>query len=93
MEAASEAGVPCHIARQGSMLTIFFNSKRVRNYDDARDSDTRRFARFFWEMLDRGIYLPCSQFEAWFLSAAMTPQQISQTIAAAREALTEVARV
>jgi glutamate-1-semialdehyde 2,1-aminomutase len=89
--AAAAATVPCHIARHGSMLTLFFTSRPVRNYEDARTSDTRRFARFFWAMLDRGLYLPCSQFEAWFVSAAMTPQIINRAIEAAQEALAEIA--
>jgi glutamate-1-semialdehyde 2,1-aminomutase len=85
--AAADASMPCQVARQGSMLTLFFNPKPVRNYDDARASDTNRFARFFWAMLDRGVYIPCSQFEAWFVSAAMSPQNIAKTIDAAREAM------
>jgi glutamate-1-semialdehyde 2,1-aminomutase len=91
-QAAIEANVACQVARQGSMLTLFFNSKSVRNYEDARASDTQRFARFFWAMLDRGIYIPCSQFEAWFVSLAMSPAHIAQTNAAAREALSEAAK-
>jgi glutamate-1-semialdehyde 2,1-aminomutase len=59
----------------------------VRDYNDALQSDTRLFARFFWEMLARGVYLPCSQFEAAFVSAAHTTDLIDQTIAAAHEAL------
>jgi glutamate-1-semialdehyde 2,1-aminomutase len=90
--AAAAVSVPCQVARQGSMLTLFFSSKPVRNYEDARVSDTNRFARFFWAMLDRGIYIPCSQYEAWFISAAMTPQHIAQTTVATREALAEVAK-
>ena len=65
------------------MLTLFFHDGPVHNYDDARRSDTRLFARFFWEMLARGVYLPCSQFEAAFVSAAHTEDDIDQTIAAA----------
>ncbi len=85
--AASDAGIPHVVQRVGSMLTLFFHDGPVRNYDDARRSDTRRFARFFWEMLARGVYLPCSQFEAAFVSAAHTEDDIDQTIQAAREAL------
>ena len=63
------------------------NRDPVTDYDTARQSDTTRFARFFWAMLDRGVYLPCSQFEAAFISTAHTEEHIDQTIAAAREAL------
>ena len=89
--AAADAGVPHQLNRVGSMWTLFFTAKPVTDYDTAKTSDTKRFARFFWEMMDRGFYLPCSQFEAAFLSAPMTDDHIDQTIAAAREALRAVA--
>jgi glutamate-1-semialdehyde 2,1-aminomutase len=85
LEAAARAsGLPFQFARVGSMWTLFFNAEPVTDYDVARKSDTARFARFFWAMLDRGIYLPCSQFEAAFLSAAHTEEHVDQTIDAAR---------
>jgi glutamate-1-semialdehyde 2,1-aminomutase len=90
-EAATAAGLPHCINRVGSMWTLFFTAGPVSDYDSAKQADTSRFARFFWAMMDRGIYLPCSQFEAAFLSAAHTDKQIDQTIAAAREALAETA--
>src|SRR5207302_10529994 len=86
-QAARAAGVPHQLARVGSMWTLFFNAEPVTDYDTAKKSDTKRFARFFWAMMDRGVYLPCSQFEAAFVSAAHTEQHIAQTVAAAREAL------
>jgi glutamate-1-semialdehyde 2,1-aminomutase len=85
--AATDAGIPHVVQRVGSILTLFFHDGPVRNYDDARQSDTRLFARFFWEMLARGVYLPCSQFEAAFVSAAHTEDDIDQTVQAAREAI------
>ncbi|HZW30656.1 MAG TPA: glutamate-1-semialdehyde 2,1-aminomutase, partial [Isosphaeraceae bacterium] len=85
--AATDAGIPHVVQRVGSMLTLFFHDGPVRNYDDACRSDTRLFARFFWEMLARGVYLPCSQFEAAFVSTAHTEDDLDQTIQAAREAL------
>ena len=85
--AATDADVPHVVQRVGSMLTLFFNSSPIHNYEDAKRSDTRFFARFFWEMLARGVYLPCSQFEAAFVSAAHTEDDIDQTIAAAAESL------
>jgi glutamate-1-semialdehyde 2,1-aminomutase len=88
--AARDAGVPHVVQRVGSMLTLFFNPDPVHNYEDAKRSDTKRFARFFWEMLARGVYLPCSQFEAAFVSAAHTDDDIDQTLAAARDALRAV---
>jgi glutamate-1-semialdehyde 2,1-aminomutase len=84
--AATDAGVSHQLNRVGSMWTLFFAPAPVRDLDTATASDKARFARFFWAMMDRGVYLPCSQFEAAFLSAAMADEHITQTIAAAREA-------
>jgi glutamate-1-semialdehyde 2,1-aminomutase len=89
--AAGEAGVPCCLNRQGSMWTLFFTAGPVTDYDSAKKADTARFARFFWALMDRGFYLPCSQFEAAFLAAAHTERHVEQTLVAAREALAEVA--
>jgi glutamate-1-semialdehyde 2,1-aminomutase len=85
--AATDARIPHVVQRVGSMLTLFFHDGPVQNYDDAKKSDTKFFARFFWEMLARGVYLPCSQFEAAFVSAAHAEDDIDQTIAAAHEAI------
>jgi glutamate-1-semialdehyde 2,1-aminomutase len=85
--AATDAKVPHVVQRVGSMLTLFFHDGPVHNYEEAKQSDTKLFARFFWEMLARGVYLPCSQFEAAFVSAAHTEADIDHTIQAARETL------
>jgi glutamate-1-semialdehyde 2,1-aminomutase len=85
--AATDAGLPHAVQRVGSMITLFFNAEPVHSYEDAKRSDTRLFARFFREMLARGVYLPCSQFEAAFVSAAHTDDDIDHTVAAAGEAL------
>jgi glutamate-1-semialdehyde 2,1-aminomutase len=89
--AAADAGVPHRLNRVGSMWTLFFAGGPVTDYDAAKLSDTARFARFFWALLDRGVYLPCSQFEAAFVSAAHTDKHVEQTVTAAREALAESA--
>jgi glutamate-1-semialdehyde 2,1-aminomutase len=89
--AATEAGLPFQFNRLGSMWTLFFTATPVTDSDTAQTADTKQFARFFWKMMDRGFYLPCSQFEAAFLSAAMTDDHVAQTVAAAREALNAVA--
>lgn len=85
-----EAASGCCVQRVGSMWTLFFTPGPVVDYDTAKKSDTQRFSRFFWAMMDRGEYLPCSQFEAAFLNAAMTEEHIRGTIEAARGALAEV---
>jgi glutamate-1-semialdehyde 2,1-aminomutase len=81
------ASVPAGVTvnRVGSMFTFFFTDQPVTDYDTAKRSDTARFGRFFRAMLERGIYLAPSQFEAAFLSAAHTEEDIRKTIAAARE--------
>jgi len=85
--AATDAGVPHVVQRVGSMLTLFFHPGPVWDYDDAKASDTALFGRFFWEMLARGVYLPCSQFEAAFVSSSHTEAEIDHTIEAAEQAL------
>jgi len=83
----ADAGIPAQINAIGSLSTVFFTAQPVRNYADAKRSDTTRYARFFREMLDRGIFLAPSQFEAAFVSAAHTSQDIDRTLAAAHESL------
>ncbi|MGA2155799.1 MAG: glutamate-1-semialdehyde 2,1-aminomutase [Bryobacteraceae bacterium] len=82
--ASAPAGIT--VNRVGSMFTFFFTDGPVTDYESAKRSDTARFGRFFRAMLERGVYLPPSQFEAAFVSAAHTEEDIRQTIAAARDA-------
>jgi glutamate-1-semialdehyde 2,1-aminomutase len=86
-KAATAAGVPHQVARVGSMMTLFFASEPVRDWPTASRCDTGRFGRWFWGMLDRGIYLPCSQYEALFVSATHEDVDIDATIAAGHEVL------
>jgi len=83
----TESGVRGCVNRVGSLLTIFIGVDRVTDADSARRSDTRKFARFFHRMIERGINLPPSQFEALFVSVAHGREEIDRTIAAARAAL------
>jgi glutamate-1-semialdehyde 2,1-aminomutase len=85
--AAKETGTPLSFNRVGSMFTWFFTPDPVTDWDSASKSDTAAFGRFFRAMLDAGIYLPPSQFEAAFLSAAHTEEDVQKTIAAAKHAL------
>ncbi len=89
-KAAQEAGVPLQLNRVGSMLTPFFTDQPVVSYASAQRADTQRYARFFWGLVERGVYPPPSQFEAWFISLAHTPKDVERTIEAAREALKEL---
>ncbi len=90
VEAAKAAGEPLCVNRVGSMLTFFFQQGPVTDWDSSSASDTGRFAKFFRGMLERGVYLPCSQFEAAFLSAALTDEDIEATIGAAANALRDL---
>ena len=82
---AAPAGVT--VNRVGSMFTFFFTDQPVTDYESAKRSDTARFGRFFRLMLERGIYLAPSQFEAAFLSAAHSDADIDRTMEAARGVL------
>ncbi|MDR3632856.1 MAG: glutamate-1-semialdehyde 2,1-aminomutase [Isosphaeraceae bacterium] len=90
--AATDAGFPHVVQRVGSMLTLFFTSEAVHHYEDAKRSDTSLFGQFFWELLARGVYLPCSQFESLFVSAAHTEADIDYTVSAAAEAFAAIRR-
>ncbi len=89
--ACQDAGIAHTIARVGSMMTLFFNPDVVRNWDVASRCDTGRYGRYFWGLLDRGVYMPCSQYEALFISAVHTDADIDATVQAAKEVLAEVA--
>ena len=82
-----KAGIPYQLNRVGSMFTLFFTEQEVIDYDSAKTSDTKKFSVYFREMLKRGIYLPPSQFEAVFVSAAHGEQEIEQTLKAFRGAI------
>jgi len=81
--AARDAGAQVTINRVGSMITVFFCPGPVTDYASAKASDTRRFGRFFHEMLERGVYLPPAQFEAAFVSRAHGEAEVDATVAAA----------
>jgi glutamate-1-semialdehyde 2,1-aminomutase len=84
-EIAAEAGIPVYQTQMGSMGCMFFNDKPVKNYEDATASDTDRFAKYFWGMLERGVYIAPSQFEAGFMSMAHGDSEINRTLEAAKE--------
>jgi glutamate-1-semialdehyde 2,1-aminomutase len=88
--AASAAGIPHTVPRLGSMLTLFFNEHEVTDWDTASKSNTSSYAKFFWNLIDRGVYFPCSQYEALFISAAHSDEDIDYTISAAMEAIAEM---
>jgi glutamate-1-semialdehyde 2,1-aminomutase len=82
-----ELGLNYTINQIGSMFTLFFTDKAVNNFSDAKTADTALFGRYFKGMLAKGIYLPPSQFESWFLSAALGDSEYDQIIAASKATL------
>jgi len=90
-QSADRAGVPVTTARAGSMLGLFFNPGPVRNFEDAKRSDTAAYATFFHTMLDAGVYIAPSQFETMFVSSAHDDAVIDRTLEAADKAFAAVA--
>jgi glutamate-1-semialdehyde 2,1-aminomutase len=88
--AAESSGATVVTARIGSLITVFFASNLPSDYESAKCSDTKRFAKFFNALLDRGVYWPPSQFEAAFVSLAHSDDDIYATISAIEEAMTFV---
>jgi glutamate-1-semialdehyde 2,1-aminomutase len=82
--------VPVTVNRVGSMLTVFFTAGPVADLAGAKTADLARFARFFQGMLQQGVYLPPSQFEAWFVSGAHTQGDLEETVAAVRRVLSDI---
>ncbi|MEZ0344780.1 MAG: glutamate-1-semialdehyde 2,1-aminomutase [Caldimicrobium sp.] len=89
-EILKELALPYQVVRCASMLTLFFTDKPVTNFSEAQACDTEKFARFWQGMLERGVYLPPSQFEAWFVSLAHSEREIEETLRAARDTLREI---
>ena len=84
-KSAADNGIEHCVNRVGSMLTLFFNPGPVTDWASASKCDTEMFSKWFWGLIHRGVYMPCSQFEALFISATHTEEHIDQTIAASRE--------
>ena len=90
LSAGQTAGVECCLNRVGSMMTLFFQSGPVTDWETASKCDTGLYAKFFWNLIDRGVYFPCSQFEALFVSNAHSDEDIEATIAAAEQSMAEL---
>ena len=91
-DAAAQEGVPVQVTSTTGLLTVFFHDGPVASYADAKACDTQAHAAFCRALLERGVYLPPSQFEAWFPSLAHSDLQVEHTLGAAREAFAQVAR-
>ncbi|MEM8736015.1 MAG: glutamate-1-semialdehyde 2,1-aminomutase [Planctomycetota bacterium] len=86
-QAAEASGLPFQIQRVGSMMTLFFNEHPVYGWNEASQSNLDRFGQYFWGLMERGVYMPCSQYEALFFSALHTDELIDETVSAAAEVL------
>jgi glutamate-1-semialdehyde 2,1-aminomutase len=91
-KALSDAGVPHTVQSAGTMFSVFFADGPVRDFDDAQRQDTAAFAAFFHAMLDRGVYLPPSAYETWFVSAAHDERAVDQVLDALPHAARAAAR-
>jgi glutamate-1-semialdehyde 2,1-aminomutase len=90
--AFDRAGVPARVQRAGNLFSVFMTKDEVFDYAAAREQDTAAYARFFHAMLDRGVYLPPSAYEAWFVSIAHTDADVERVLSAAGEAAEATAR-
>ena len=91
LDAAKKYNVDLSLNRFGSMMNPFFTKVKVTNFEQAQTSDTEKFAVFFWEMINNGVFLPPSQFEAWFLSSALSKKDIKIFEKATNKAMQKVA--
>ncbi|GAA1174776.1 glutamate-1-semialdehyde 2,1-aminomutase [Ornithinimicrobium humiphilum] len=90
-ESFGRHGIAHRVQRVGSMFSVFFREGEVRDYDDARQQDAERFGRFFHAMLRRGVHLPPSCYEVWFVSAAHDDAAVEATVRAIEESAAEIA--
>ncbi|QXP74616.1 glutamate-1-semialdehyde 2,1-aminomutase [Tenacibaculum sp. AHE15PA] len=93
LEKAKKHGVEITVNRFGSMINPFFTNVTVTNFEEAQTSDTKKFATFFWEMMHNGVFLPPSQFEAWFLSSALTEKDIQKIAKAIDKGMEAVSKM
>ena len=92
-DAAKKYNVDIVINRFGSMMNPFFTKTKVTNFEEAQTSDTEKFAVFFWEMIKNGVFLPPSQFEAWFLNSAISKKDINTIAKATDKAMLAVSKI
>ena len=91
LETAKKYEIDLVVNRFGSMINPFFKKGKVTNFEEAQHSDTKKFAVFFWEMIKNGVFLPPSQFEAWFLSSAISQKDLEKITKAIDKAMGKVA--
>jgi glutamate-1-semialdehyde 2,1-aminomutase len=87
LAAAEENGIDLTVNRFGSMINPFFTSKTVTNFTEAQECDTERFSKFFWGLIENGVYIPPSQFEAWFLCTVLSDEDMDKIVNAINNAM------
>jgi len=92
LNSAKKYGVDITVNRFGSMINPFFSDKQIKNFDDAQTSDTAKFAKFFWAMIENGVFLPPSQFEAWFLSTEIGERELEKLSVAIEKSMEIVSK-
>ncbi len=78
LDAAAENGIDLTVSRFGSMVNPFFTSKKVTNFTEAQECDTSKFTKFFWGLIENGVYIPPSQFESWFLCSVLSDEDLEK---------------
>jgi len=92
-EAAKKHGVDVKVNKFGSMMNPFFTNQNVKSFQDAQTCDTEKFAKFFWALIENGLFIPPSQFEAWFLSSSLSKKDLEKTAHAIDQAMQAVANM
>lgn len=90
LAAANENGIELTVNRFGSMINPFFSAKKITNFTEAQECDTERFTKFFWGLIENGVYIPPSQFEAWFLCSVLSDDDMNKIISAINSAMTGI---
>ena len=93
IQIAKKYGIDLTVNRFGSMLNPFFSAKSITNFEDAQECDTKQFATFFWELIKQGVFIPPSQFESWFLTSALSENDIEKTAKAIDKAMEAVSKM
>ena len=92
LKEAKKNGIDLQVNRFGSMINPFFTNKKVTDFDTAQSSDTKKFKKFFWKMIENGVFLPPSQFEAWFLCTKLSEKDLEKTEEAIAIAMQSIAK-
>jgi glutamate-1-semialdehyde 2,1-aminomutase len=87
LDAAAENGIDLTVSRFGSMVNPFFTAKKVTNFTEAQECDTNRFTKFFWGLIENGVYIPPSQFESWFLCSVLSDADMEKIVLAINAAM------